>query len=208
MMEIFLTAGLILGLSAGFSPGPLTTLVISQTLQYGAKEGIKVSLAPFITDAPIVVLSVFVLAKLSNFDSLLGVISIGGGFFLIHLAWQSFKTGKINVEDAARDPRSLGKGVMVNFLSPNPYLFWISVGAPTTVDAWSRSGLKAVGFLAVFYICLVGGKMTIAIIAHRSKSLLTGAGYNIVMNILGALLLVFALFLFREGFKYLGLINI
>lgn len=205
-MEIFLTAGIILGLSAGFSPGPLSTLVISQTLQHGLKEGMKVGLAPFITDAPIVLLSLLALSKVRNFDTILGVISFGGGCFLVYLAYLSFKTNAINVEAAAQAPRSIGKGVMVNFLSPNPYLFWITVGAPTTIEAWSGSVISAMGFLGAFYFCLVGGKMTMAIITEKSKSLLTGRGYSIVMNILGALLLVFSVFLFREGLKYFKII--
>jgi threonine/homoserine/homoserine lactone efflux protein len=205
-MDIFLTAGIALGLSAGFSPGPLTTLVISQTLQHGTREGVKVALAPFITDAPIVALSIFILAGLRNLETALGLISLFGGGFLVYLAYQSFRTAGINVEDAAKAPRSLGKGVMVNFFSPNPYLFWISVGAPTTVDAWSHGELRAVGFLAGFYACLVAAKMTIAVIAGKSRRLLTGPAYNMVMNILGGVLLLFALFLFREGLKYLGVI--
>ena len=56
IMISFLTTGAILGLSAGFAPGPLLTLVVSETLRYNVKEGIKVALAPIVTDLPIVVL--------------------------------------------------------------------------------------------------------------------------------------------------------
>ena len=45
-----LTNGIILGLSAGFAPGPLSVLVISQTIQYGTGEGVKSAFAPLITD--------------------------------------------------------------------------------------------------------------------------------------------------------------
>ena len=48
-----LTAGILLGLSAGFAPGPLLTLVIAQTLKHNVREGIKVALAPLISDFPI-----------------------------------------------------------------------------------------------------------------------------------------------------------
>ena len=44
----FLTIGAALGLSAGLAPGPLLTLVISETLQHGVKSGVKVALAPVI----------------------------------------------------------------------------------------------------------------------------------------------------------------
>jgi len=61
-----------LGLSAGFSPGPLLALVVSQTLQYGTMEGIKVAIAPLLTDCPIILVSLFVLARVANSPAVLG----------------------------------------------------------------------------------------------------------------------------------------
>lgn len=206
-MDIFLTAGIVLGLSSGFSPGPLTTLVISQALQHGVKEGLKVALAPFITDTPIILLSVFALTRLSNFQEILGLISVVGGVFLVYLAYLSFKTTKVDLDVATSAPRSLGKGTLVNFLSPSPYLFWISIGAPSVVDAWRQSPLTAVGFLAGFYVCLVGGKMSLAVMAARSRRLLAGRGYGYVMRVLGGLLLAFAVLLFRDALRFFGMLT-
>ena len=45
---------LVLGLAAGFAPGPLLVLVISETLQHSTRAGIKVAFAPVITDLAIV----------------------------------------------------------------------------------------------------------------------------------------------------------
>ena len=60
----FLFSGVVFGLSAGLSPGPLLTLVISETLKHNAKEGIKVSIAPILTDLPIVMITILVLSRL------------------------------------------------------------------------------------------------------------------------------------------------
>ena len=56
MLEIieFLALGAFLGLASGISPGPLLTITISETLQHGKWEGIKVAISPLITDLPIV----------------------------------------------------------------------------------------------------------------------------------------------------------
>jgi threonine/homoserine/homoserine lactone efflux protein len=59
-----LSRGIVLGLAAGFSPGPLTVLVISETLRHGLRAGVKVSLAPVLTDLPIIALAVLLLARL------------------------------------------------------------------------------------------------------------------------------------------------
>ena len=60
----FIATGTILGASAGVAPGPLLTLVVAETLKHNIKEGIKVSLAPIITDMPIIILSLFLLEKI------------------------------------------------------------------------------------------------------------------------------------------------
>ena len=142
-MDFFLTTGIILGLSSGFTPGPLTTLVISQALQHGAKEGLKVALAPFITDLPIIIVSVFAMSRLQDFQSVLGLISIVGSIFLIYLAYLSFKTSKVGMDIKATEPRSLGKGTVANLFNPGPYLFWVTIGAPNVVAAWTQGPFVA-----------------------------------------------------------------
>jgi len=206
-MDIFLSAGIALGLSAGFSPGPLTTLVISQALQHGAKEGLKVALAPFVTDLPIILVSVFALAQLRNSQTILGLISIFGGLVLIYLAYVSFKTNRVDVDVNEAQPRSLGKGALVNVFNPQPYLFWLTIGAPSVVEAWTYSPLTAAGFLAGFYASLVGGKMSLAFVAARSRRLLAGTAYRYIMRILGGVLLILAFLLLRDGMTFLNVIH-
>ncbi|MFA6111330.1 MAG: hypothetical protein WDA75_21445 [Candidatus Latescibacterota bacterium] len=41
-----LPAGLLLGLSAGVAPGPLTALILSETLRHGRAAGLRLALVP------------------------------------------------------------------------------------------------------------------------------------------------------------------
>ena len=84
-----LIAGLTLGFSAGISPGPMLALTISETLKYGVNTGIKVALAPLVTDTPIVAGSVFLLSELSNLESIFGIISIIGALVLFYLGMKT-----------------------------------------------------------------------------------------------------------------------
>ena len=206
-MDVFLSAGIALGLSAGFSPGPLTTLVITQALQHGVREGLKVAMAPFVTDLPIILVSLFALTRLSNSREFLGLISILGALVLIYLAYACFRTKKIDTEVDANQARSLSKGTLVNFLSPHPYLFWLTIGAPRVVEAWGHSPLTAAGFIVGFYTCLIGAKMSLAFAAARSRRLLTGVFYRSVMRFLGGALLILAFLLFRDGMVFLDLLH-
>jgi threonine/homoserine/homoserine lactone efflux protein len=54
---VFLVSGCVFGLAAGFTPGPTLTFVIAQTLRFGLADGIKVAIAPLLTDAPVIALS-------------------------------------------------------------------------------------------------------------------------------------------------------
>ncbi len=40
-----LISGLVFGLSGGLTPGPLLALIITQSLRYGPREGIRIAIA-------------------------------------------------------------------------------------------------------------------------------------------------------------------
>ena len=206
-MVNFLVIGTILGLSAGFAPGPLLALVISETLQHNIRSGIKVALAPIVTDLPIILVSLFILSKLANFQSILGVVSLGGGTFLLVLGYQSLKTQDVDMEMQETRPKSLIKGVLTNFLSPHPYLFWLSVGAPTMTNAMSSHPLAGVAFIGGFYVCLIGAKIAVAVLVGKSKTFLAGNLYRTIIRSLGVLLIILAGILFYDGLKLLQILS-
>jgi hypothetical protein len=73
--------------------------------------------------------------------------------------------------------------------------------------AIAQSWLVAVAFLFGFYLLLVGSKVLVAIMAGRSRDLLAGRPYRVVMRVLALLLGIFAILLFREGLKLLALVR-
>ncbi len=113
--------------------------------------------------------------------------------------------GGINDPNQIDKPQSFSKGIIVNFLSPNPYLFWITVGGPTMVKGWAEYQLAAVMFVIVFWICLVGSKMFMAVLTGTSRHRISGRPYLCLMRILGLLLVFYALLLMKDG---LGLLSI
>jgi threonine/homoserine/homoserine lactone efflux protein len=200
--------GMVLGLAAGFAPGPLLALILAQAIRYGTREGLKVAAAPLLTDVPIVAAAtVLVAAAAGAAGGLLGAISLGGALFVGYLGIESMRTTGVQAGRPDDAPRSWLRGALVNALSPHPYLFWITVGAPTLIRAWGLGPLAAAAFLGGFYACLVGAKMLIAVIAGRSGGRLRGGAYRAVMAVLGGLLLVFAVRLAIEGLRLLGVLG-
>jgi len=198
-----LIAGITLGLSSGLSPGPLLVLVISQTMKHGYKEGIKVALSPIITDIPIILISIFLLSIFSGYSSILGILSIFGGLYLTYLAYESIKTKRLTENLDLKEAKSFTKGVMVNFLNPQPYLFWITVGGSIIITAYTQNIFSPLWFILGFYVCLVGSKIVMAVVTGKSRSFLTGKLYIHVMKFMGLLLLILAFYLTLNGLKLL-----
>jgi threonine/homoserine/homoserine lactone efflux protein len=198
----FISLAFVCGLSAGFSPGPLMTVIVSESIKHGKKEGLKVALAPLITDLPIVTICLLILSRISNLDIILGVISLCGGLYLCYLGYDNitFKGAELTVSDCA--PQSLRKGIITNFLSPNPYIFWLSVLGPTLLKAYQVNVIYAVSFIIIFYILLMGGKFTIALISAGSRKFLKSNLFIYVNRIIGCLLLLFAVIFIRNAWTY------
>ena len=204
-MTHFLTLGLLLGLSAGLSPGPLLMLVISESLHHGAKSGMRVAMAPIVTDVPIILTTLLILVKVSGYRQVLGVISLAGGAFVLFTAIDAIRTRGVQLDLPKEQPRSLRKGVLTNFLSPHPYLFWIAVGAPELTKSLAVGLPAFFAFIGSFYLSLIGSKIALAVAVGRSRVFLSSRYYLYTMRFLGILLALFAVVLFLEGLKLLGL---
>ena len=135
-------------------------MVISQTLRHGPGQGIRVAMAPLVTDLPIVVLCVVLVGAMAGSSGPLAVISLAGAAFVAWLAWETWLAeppGDVAPGAAPPAPRSWTRGAAVNALSPHPWLFWIAVGAPTLLASYATGGLPAAGaFVVGFYACPAG----------------------------------------------------
>lgn len=195
--------GCVLGFWAGVSPGPLLTLVVTETVRNGTAAGLRVAAAPLLTDFPIVALSVLVLAQLAHSAGVLGAVSLAGGCFILYLAWETWKAKPPRATQQADLSRSLKKGVITNFLSPHPYLFWLTVGSPLLLKGWQRGPAGPILLLAGFYACLVGAKVAVALLVGRSRNILQGRAYTLVLRCMGLVLALFAGIFFRDGWRLL-----
>ena len=202
----FLFSGVVFGLSAGLSPGPLLTLVISETLKHDIKEGIKVSIAPLLTDLPIVLITILVLSRLSNMLPALGVVSLLGCAFLTYLGFESITFRGVDIEVAQVKHDSVKIGVITNFLNPNPYMFWLTIGAPLVLKALKIGLFSASLFILGFYVFLVGSKVLVAVVVGKSRFFLKSRNYVYTIRFLGVILLVFAVLFLKDSCELFGIL--
>jgi threonine/homoserine/homoserine lactone efflux protein len=160
-MWLFLLQGIGFGFAAASQIGPFQTFLISQALTRGWKRTLPGAFAPFLSDGPIVLLSVLVLSQLPEWTQ--RVMYILGGLFVLYLAygsyksWRSFDETYIHPELSGQ--QTIFKAAMTNLLSPGAYLFWMFVTGPILVQGWREAPINGlglvIGFYSSFILCLI-----------------------------------------------------
>lgn len=209
-MTYFLVNGLVLGLYAGVSPGPLLTLVIAESLRGGWPAGFRIALAPLITDTVIITVCWLLMAPLPAWGSAL--ISAVGGGVMVWMGWGTIRSGapKTGVEEAAATAEPVAgrqvvwKGILTNLFNPPAYIFWLTVGVAYLKQGWAQFGLMGpVLFMAPFFLCLIGSELVIVFGISRSRKFLQGPAYRWTLGAAGAVLVVLGLLRVWAGIQML-----
>lgn len=155
----FASQGISLGFSAGTLPGPMQAYLINTTLAQGWRKSIIIIFSPLIVDIPFILFAVFALREFP--DWFLSGLRVGGGLLLYWIAWGAWQRwrvgGGIDAGDGNTAPAQtsrraiLTRGLLINFISPGPYLFWSTINGPLLVDALNQSFGHALAFLLGFY---------------------------------------------------------
>ncbi|MES9852163.1 MAG: LysE family transporter [Candidatus Thiodiazotropha sp. L084R] len=107
-MQEHVISALIFGLTAGLKPGPLAFVVIQQSLTHGFRSGLKASLAPLITDGPIILCTIFIIGRMDDYHRLLGFMSLIGGVFLLYLAYNTVRIKSLtNLSQISHQPTKI-----------------------------------------------------------------------------------------------------
>ena len=164
-MWIYLAQGIAYGLAGAAQPGPLQTYLISQTLASGWKRTLPAAFAPLISDSIIVPLCLLLLSQVPIWFQ--RVLYIVGGSFVLYLAYGAYQSWKNSSAEAAvpsghiiatsAAQQSVFKAALMNTLNPNPYMYWTLITGPILLKGWREAPVNGIGFLAGFYLALIGG---------------------------------------------------
>ena len=158
-MFFYFLRGATLGLSAMATPGPFQAFLLSQTLKNGWQRTLPAALAPLISDGPIIALVLLVLTQTPNW--FLSVLQVLGGLFIFYLARGALlaarRADSMLPTPAEASRQSFLKGVLMNALSPGPYIFWGILAGPIVIEGWRQSPALGLSFVLGFYSTLIGG---------------------------------------------------
>ena len=168
----YLLQGAALGIAAAITPGTFQTYLISESLTGGFRRSAPIAFAPLISDLPIILLSLFLLNQLP--ENFIGIISIAGGVFALYLAWRLWGNWRKGAELQTADAENSGtlrRGVIANFLTPGPYLFWSLLSGPILLTALRQSIAFGAAFLLGFYGVLILSLLGIALLFSQARRL-------------------------------------
>jgi threonine/homoserine/homoserine lactone efflux protein len=191
-MIAYLVQGLTLGFAAAAQPGPFQAYLLSQALKNGWRRSLLLAFVPLVSDGPIIALVLFVLTQMPGW--LIRALRVGGGLFLLYLAWGAFsalRAARAIAPDETAARRTFAQAVVMNLLNPNPYLFWGLIGGPLVLGGWSLSPAAGLSFMAAFYLTIVAGVAALI--------LLFGSAQHLGVTVTRALTALSALALFLFG---------
>lgn len=169
----YLLPGIIYGFSAAVQPGPFQTYLISQALLKGWRRTLIAALAPLVSDGPIIALCLLVLSQVP--ESLERFLYLASGLFILYLAFSSYKSWKnFDTEFPEAETgtqQSIWKAVLMNMLSPGPYIFWSLVTGPILIRGWRESPLYGVSFMLAFYLSMISSLCAIIFLFGSAKRL-------------------------------------
>lgn len=187
-MFAYFLIGLGLGFPAAAQPGPFQAYLLGQTLKNGVRQTLPAAFAPLISDGPIILLVLVVLTRLPA--TFVTILQFSGGVFLLYLAWRAWlgfrRFQPIMPADADHNQNIL-EAALLNFLSPNPYIFWSTIAGPIFIAAWQTSPTDAVAFLLGFYGTLIGGFMVFIVLVGALGGMSDRLGRLLTLISAGAL---------------------
>ena len=194
-MFINFLQGFTLAIAAAITPGPFQAFLLSQAVKNGWKRTLPAALSPLLSDGPIITLVLFVLTQTPQW--FLDGLRIAGGLFILYLgvkAFLSMKEADTTIRpstDAGR--QSLFRAAILNFLNPNPYIFWSLLAGPILLSSWREAAGLGISFIAGFYMTFIGC-LAVFILVFASAGRLNPR-VNKILNIIATLaLLVFGLY--------------
>ncbi len=203
MLSTILTAATI-GFTAGVTPGALQAVFLAYAVKGGWKKALPAAFAPLVTDWPVILL---VLLMLDNLPSaFLRALQIGGGFFLLYLAWDSFRSYRhfqtIQEAEETSGWGTLLKAALLNLLGPGPWLFWSLINGPKLLRAWAVSPWWGAAYIGAFYGTFILSNIGLILLLGSMRKI----GERVRRGLLLASAIVLAGFGIYQGLQGFGIL--
>lgn len=135
-------------------------------------------------------------------QGLLDSLRVAGGLFILYLARGIFLTlrrsGPTLTPSEGGGRQTFLSAMLMNFLNPNPYIFWGVVAGPIVLTGWRTSPALGIAFISGFYGTFICG-LAVLIIVFASAGKLGARISKILGGIAGLALAVFGIYQISTG---------
>ena len=212
-MELLLlaTSWWLIGFTGAMMPGPVTTLIVTETARRGFIAGPLITIGHALLELAMVVALVFGLGDLLKQNAVAGTIGLLGGLLLLWMgfdivrsAWQ----GKVSF-DTTRDvsASSFGNPIIAGILTSvaNPYwiLWWATVGAAYLI---TFRAFGIVGIVAFYFGHTLADWVwnnVVAFVVATGRRGMTDRVYRGILIVCGAFLIALSFYFVNSGINFL-----
>jgi threonine/homoserine/homoserine lactone efflux protein len=205
------TSWWLIGFTGAMMPGPVTTLIVTETARRGFIAGPLITIGHALLELAMVVALVFGLGDVLKQNAVAGTIGLLGGLFLLWMgfdivrsAWQ----GKVSF-DTTRDvsASSSGNPIIAGILTSvaNPYwiLWWATVGAAYLITFRAFGIVGIVAFYIGHTLADWVWNNVVAFVVATGRRVMTDRVYRGILIVCGAFLIVLSFYFVSSGIRFL-----
>ncbi|MGB8648121.1 MAG: LysE family transporter [Anaerolineae bacterium] len=185
-----LIMGMTMGLAFAAPPGIVTAETFRRGVRGGFGHALSVQLGSLIGDASYALMAFVGLATLVQGRVAQEVVGTLGALFLLYLAWQSFRTGSLEMVIAGETGgyrEAFVSGMLLSLTNPWAIAFWVSFGGSLVAI-----GLRTADDLPLLFASFMLGSLlwsfVLAGLIERGRRLLSPRLFRIVSILCGLLL--------------------
>jgi len=201
-VALIFTTAFIVGFSGAMMPGPLVTMVITESARRGVRAAPLLVAGHSLAELAMVAALAAGLSAILSQSSVAGAVGIAGGLALIWMGsgiLQMVRRGEAVVAAVGEGPRVSGYlwgGIAVSVSNPYWLVWWATVGASYIVWALGSGGLGLLSFYTGHILSDLVWCSFVAFLIASGRKMLS-------QRIYGGILLICGLFLVGLGFYFL-----
>lgn len=173
--------GLLLGIGAAFSVGPIFVTIVQEAATRGFGSSFRVILGSATADAILLIPALafsWVIASIAAASLWVGL--LGAAFFIylgVEAARDARRLWRAPTPPAAAGGWSFWKGVIGNLANPLTWTFWLATGTPTMLHSFKVGGWMGLAlFTLVWFVVASGLEALLALVVARSQRMIGARG--------------------------------
>lgn len=213
-MELLLlaTSWWLIGFTGAMMPGPVTTLIVTETAKHGFIAGPLITIGHVLLELAMVIALFFGLGDLLKQDVVAGTIGLLGGLFLLWMGFNIVRDawlGKVSFNptpQVSRAPVSgnpIIGGILTSISNPDRILWWATVGAAYLISfrAFGIAGIIAfyVGHTLADWVW----NNVVAFVVATGRRVMTDRVYRGILIVCGTLLIALSFYFVSSGINFL-----